>query len=517
MNFPTTHKTGHRAELAVEDLFMSWDWNVGQDRIDIGYDLCITPDQNIYRGLRFLVQVKGTAVSSKRPKALVASSRLRQYAASILPVFILRVASDKTIYWVHAQAWAATNREALLDKERRTVTFDPARTMEDRKLFEQYLQESIRSLIQTKDRLSIEIEGRNFTPNAKKITPKQLQPSKTREAPSLYPPPNANISFRPIDSPENIERLKDAYEYGLPRSFDVSDFKITPSSNSPNIIPPTSPSKGMVTIKQTSAKKGIVSICPGREYSVLASELILPADLFSGSKGSGITNELQPSPINLILRLTQEETRLKTVLNIGIRAGYFQENVLQSFHELAPLASWAEQVAAENSMHIALDFDNQRIELKPPVESVDGWLPVLQRIRSLSRLHMITRVLNSNFSVGKDDIFSSEDFEDIDLAFELLRGAKKSVNIGPMEVDLSNNGALRPTKVAGEFLCETQWSLEVAGKEVGNIPVEISMTNYVMDVIPNSNRVSITKDERGQAWLRHSKTMVSSGKVRRNR
>lgn len=96
---------------------MSWDWNVGQDRIDIGYDLCITPDQNIYRGIRFLVQVKGTAVSSKRPKALVASSRLRQYAASILPVFILRVASDKTIYWVHAQAWAATNKEVLLDKK----------------------------------------------------------------------------------------------------------------------------------------------------------------------------------------------------------------------------------------------------------------------------------------------------------------------------------------------------------------------------------------------------------------
>ena len=40
---PKSQKTGRQAELVVEQAFVDWNWNVGHDQIDIGYDLCITP------------------------------------------------------------------------------------------------------------------------------------------------------------------------------------------------------------------------------------------------------------------------------------------------------------------------------------------------------------------------------------------------------------------------------------------------------------------------------------------
>ena len=82
MNFPENQKTGVLAEIDVERLFTSWSWNVGKDRIDVGYDLFVMPDHAQYQGARFLVQVKGTAQKKKKGiiVAPVSKDRLRQYA-----------------------------------------------------------------------------------------------------------------------------------------------------------------------------------------------------------------------------------------------------------------------------------------------------------------------------------------------------------------------------------------------------------------------------------------------------
>ena len=60
--------------------------------IDIGYALYVTPDHAVYDGMRFLVQVKGTAVAERQTTASVPKARLRQYARDALPVLIVRVA-----------------------------------------------------------------------------------------------------------------------------------------------------------------------------------------------------------------------------------------------------------------------------------------------------------------------------------------------------------------------------------------------------------------------------------------
>lgn len=95
MNYPITQQTGALAEHDVTRLFLTWGWTVGQDRIDVGYDLTVEPPQDRFKGHRFLVQVKGTA-SRKGGKVVapVAKKRLRQYAINPLPVFLIRAGSS---------------------------------------------------------------------------------------------------------------------------------------------------------------------------------------------------------------------------------------------------------------------------------------------------------------------------------------------------------------------------------------------------------------------------------------
>lgn len=513
MNFPATQKTGRRAELAVETHFLSWDWNVGHDHIDIGYDLCITPDHAAYHGIRFLVQVKGTSVGGKAGlTARVAKMRLRQYARDVLPVFIVRSTSDGELYWVHAQAWTRANQGALVGVGTSQVAFDPLKTLADRTAFEAYLDLAVRPLLQAPDLLSVVNEGRVFKLNQLDATLSATQDPKPinigaekRVAATSFPAGalEAQLSFRPIRSDENLRKLRDAFEFGFPGSFQVEDFCITPPPELPD-LKGVALAQGTLTMTPTELRRGFVQISPGRKYFVLSQELNLPANLFSGTKGTGITNESYPSPLDLKIRITPEDGLLRTEINLGIRASALNQQPLQAFRDLSPLATWAEQVAAEDSMHMALEFDGWREQLSPAVEPVANLLHVLQRVRALSRLHMVAKTLNSDFVLLDDMHFTLDDFQDINLAFELLRGERKSVNLGPVEIEPTDASGREIKSASGEFLCTTTWEFAVGGKHVGDIPVMIEMPDYVMEEIPGTRKVRIAKGEHGKAWMTYS-------------
>lgn len=513
MNFPATQKTGRRAEVAVEDHFLSWDWNVGHDHIDNGYDLCITPDHTLYQGIRFLVQVKGTSLRAKaNPAANVSRMRLRQYACNVLPVFIIRATPEGNLYWVHAQAWAHANKEAIIGSGSSRVTFDLSRTLADRVGFEKYLNQVVRPLLRSPDALSVVNDGRVFnldgTGSNLSITsdPKPASSGIANEAPSAVPlvdHPEAKLSFRPLRSEENMAKLREAFEFGLPRSFEVEDFNITPPPELPD-LKGIGLAHGTLTMRPIDSKRGFVQISPGKKYFVLSQELNLPADLFSGTKGIGITNESYPSLLDLKIRIAPENGIFRADINLGIRASALNHQPLQAFQELSPLATWAEQVAAEDSMHMALDFDGSRELLSPAVEPIASLLHVLQRVRALSRLHMVARSLNSDFVLSNDMHFTQDDIQDINLAFELLRGERKSVNLGPLEVELTDASASEMTRVTGEFLCTTTWEFAVGGKQVGDIPIMIELPDYVLEKIPGTGKVLIARGEHGKAWMTYS-------------
>jgi hypothetical protein len=526
MNFPATQKTGRRAELAVETHFLSWDWNVGHDHIDTGYDLCVTPDHATYHGIRFSVQVKGTSVAGKAGLvARVAKQRLRQYARDVLPVFIIRSTSVGELYWVHAQAWARVNEGALVGKGTSQVSFDPLKTLADRAAFEAYLDVAVRPLLQSPDLLTVVNEKRVFhlnrpdptSSNAPGRPPKSTNAKRDAAAASSQVDIlEAKFTFRPIRTEENLQKLQEAFDFGFPGSFDVEDFSITPPSNLPDFEGVKS-AHGTLTMSPIDSKKGFVQMSPGKKYFVLSQELSLQADLFSGSKGIGITNQSYPSALDLKIKIKPENRGFRANINLGIRTSALSHQPLQVFRDLSPLATWAEQVAAEDSMHMALEFEGAREQLSPAVEPIAPLLHVLQRVRALSRLHMIARTLNSDFVLSDDLHFSQDDFQDINLAFELLRGERKSVNLGPLEVEPAEDGARDMSRVAGEFFCTTTWEFAVAGKQVGDIPIMIELPDYVMEELPDTHKVRIAQGEHGKAWMTYSEHQdVNSRLVRKS-
>ncbi|MEV5118442.1 DUF4365 domain-containing protein [Stenotrophomonas indicatrix] len=508
MNFPKSQKTGRQAELAVEDAFLDWSWNVGHDQIDVGYDLCITPDHTVYHGIHFLAQVKGTSVEPRgsRLTAQVSKSRLRQYANNVLPVFILRVTPNRSIYWVHAQEWAKSNREKLIGDGKGVVTFDSSKVLNDREGFERYLWDIVGPLLQTRDPLSvgqqpsIDLANRN----ARRASPSSGE-SETQKVPELSKAlSQLKLSFTPVGTAENIALVRDAHLYGLPRTFDVKDFNLAPIPGFEGQMKPLL-AHGKLTMRSNASAQGHVLVCPGQEYYVLAQEVSLAAELFNGTAGVGITNESLPSPLTIIIRCTVVETSLKAEINLSIRGSAIYGVPLKEVDTLALLATWADQIAAEDAMMLTLDFNGIRQPLTPAVSPIGQMLPVFQRIRSLSRLHMISRTLNSLFTLEDSDVFSEEDFQDIDFGFDLLRGVQRSVTLNTMEVDSVGPEARKFITVPGEFLIQTHWQLDVAGKTLGHFPVEIHMTGYAFESTADPKTLRIVKGSNGQAWVSYKK------------
>jgi hypothetical protein len=313
-----------------------------------------------------------------------------------------------------------------------------------------------------------------------------------------------DLSFTPVGTAENIALVRDAYLYGLPRTFDVKDFKLAPLPGAQDQMKPLL-AHGKLTMKTKAATQGHVLVCPGQEYSVLAQEVSLAAELFNGTAGAGITNESLPSPLTIIIRCTVVETSLKAEINLSIRGSAIHGVALKEIDTLAPLATWADQIAAEDAMMLTLDFNGIRQPLHPAVSPIGQMLPVFQRIRSLSRLHMICRALNSPVILEKSDVFSEEDFQDIDFGFDLLRGVQRSVTLNTMEVDSVGPEARKFITVPGEFLIQTHWQLDVAGKALGHFPVEIHMTGYAFEGTADPKKLKIVKGSNGQAWVSYKK------------
>lgn len=512
MNFPKSQKTGRQAELAVTHAFLDWDWNVGQDQIDTGYDLCITPDYTVYQGIHFLVQVKGTSIDpgSRRLTAQVAKSRLRQYANNVLPVFIFRVTPDRTIYWVHAQAWAKEHRDKVVGEGKGLVTFDASRMLKDRDGFECYLREIVKPLLQTRDPLAI---GQQPSIDLAQISARRApsnSESATQEEEEFSVPAQMRLSFTPVGTAENIARVRDAHLYGFPRTFEVNDFSIAPLPGRLGLMKPLL-GNGRVTMRPHSSVQGFVLVCPGKEYSVLAQELSLAAELFKGTNGAGITNEFLSSALDIVIRIDVLEASIKAGINISIRGSAIYGKPLRDLTVLAPLATWAEQVAAENAMWLTLEFNGTHQALTPPVSPITPMLPVFQRIRSLSRLHMVTRALKSSFILEESDVLSEGDFQDIDFGFDVLRGAQKSITVQSMKLDSVNPEAKKALERPGEMFIRTHWELDVAGKLLGHLPVEIHLMGYTVEGIPGSDELRIAKGENGQAWVTYTKHAESDG------
>lgn len=510
MNFPDNQKTGLLGELSVEQLFVSWGWNVGRDRIDEGYDLFVAPNREKYQGSRFLVQVKGTA--SRRGRGVIVAPvsklRLRQYAASRLPVFIVRVMPDNSLYWLHAQYWARSNLHRLSGSGTTGVRFHVSQSLTDREAFENYLTEILCQapgatdslldeeslLLNSLDpRFGVRIDTRNG--------------KEKREIFARSEDVQTTFTFRPDNAPENLKNLEDAVEFGLPRSIEVEDVKMTGSPLFDHISK-ANQGKASLSISYESGTPGKVRLYPGAKFSITAELLLLEAEMFRGRKGLAVSNESKDSAFDLTIRALIGQDATQLTATVGIRSSFVSGRPIQQIDGLRPITLWAEQVLAQRSLFLELEFHGRRAAFIVSDGVLDNLVPFLQWVRMLSRLHLVAKALDSSFVLPSEVVLPGNEVEDIDLAYTLLKGDRCPVQAVQFEFE--------PTQsfegvTADSVYCTNTLSITVLDQLLGHIPIAIEFSAYVIEPVPDSTKLRLTKGESGEAWVYYAEHENNEG------
>lgn len=500
-------------------LFTEWGWNAGKDQIDSGYDLCVGPDHAKYKGARFMVQVKGTATAKVKASltAPVAKQRLRQYAESVVPVFIVRVASDGGIYWIHAQWWASQNPSRLNGSGRAGIRIDKVNNLRDRERFETYLETAfVMSPTSGKpvSALEHEVNTLNSLDPRLGVRIRQTGIGKEHEFYGKNEPFEGKFTFSPVQTEENISKLRDAIQYGLPREVNVNSFQMTGSPVFDRVSGGFG--KGTLTIGPVSNETGRACIYPGSKYSITASPLGIDFRIYRGQAGVALSNEEIDSPFNLILKLGLKDVKGKANVDLGLRIKKISSSPIREFDELRPLVDWVEQVIVRKAVFIELKLPQvrERPTMSTGDKSIDSLLPVLRWMNIISRLHLVAKALNSDFSLREPDGLSKEDLSDIDLSYALLKGDRRQVFPNEITID---NPVVAAEQVTGHRLyCATTLEIEIQGQMVGQIPVAIDLIGFKAETVPSTKSLRISPTEHSEAWIFFdSESQIRDGLMRR--
>ena len=502
MSLPETQRTGALAEDDVAQLFLSWGWVWGKDRIDIGYDLSVAPDHESVKGGRFLVQVKGTVKKRKGAvSAPVSKSRLREYAENVMPVFLVRVSAEGDFYWLHAQEWARLNQKRLSGNGDSVVQFDPQKKLSDKQSFQEYVVAVMRPLAERKDGLSELAKER--TRHLNSIDDRfsvRVGMNNGQEQVEIFARSEAvksSFKFSPSPGDQNIASLKEAIEFGLPASVEVDTFRME-GSKLFDEIGAGGEFKGTVKIQSNSQDKGSVHIYPGAKHSIAAPELVIPAVLSRGNKGMAISGSDDETLVDLSIRMISENGRGKANVNIRLDTAKLARRPIKFHTEMAAIAAWADQVLAKGYMRVELWFLGVRAPLEASGGLIEDMVDFLAMARTIGRLHQVARTLDSELKLSEDFVFSEEDFSDIYLAYLLLKGEKRAINLGPIEFEPSHAFDSRKKH---DFVITTSIMFAICGENLGAIPVVIELQDATIEAIPDTSKYRLSQAEGASSWI----------------
>lgn len=501
MNFPDKQRTGRLAELKVEELFTSWSWTVGKDLIDTGYDFMVEPDSTLFRGYRFLVQVKGTTRSKKgRVVAPVAKSRLRQYANNPLPVFLIRCTAEGVLFWLHVQPWAQQNPGRLSGNGEAGISMPIQQTLNDKAKFSAYLVDVFQS---AGGRTTTLVElARARSDYFSAIDPNFRVEVGVRDGAQTYQiyakTDRAQLGLKMTVGGDaaNKESLRDAITYGLPATFDVDTFHLT---GSPlwSSMGTSALAKGRVSIRPTATSPGTIVLYPGSSYSLIANRFAIKTTLFVGQGGFAVQPE-DPSGIlsfELRGRLTPE-AKIQVDATMRFRPGELRSAPIQRFDDLASLSAWAKQALDEGSIYVEVNSPNGRISMSASLNEANV-LPVLRHVHIFGVIHQVAKALNSDLVVGDGVVLDEGEISNLFLAYDLLRGERRTVEL--TQVDFTPADA---TQIAqGEkFYITTAIRLTVGGRLLGVIPIAFDLDNYT-HIVLETNQHRLITDNDGRAVI----------------
>lgn len=498
MNFPDSQLTGSLAEQDLGRLFTSWRWVAGKDYIDIGYDLSVVPDVARFKGARFLVQSKGTARRKKGSiVAQVSKMRLRQYAENPHPVFIIRVMPDGNMYWVHAQLWAKNNLHKLVGDGDSGVKFEIERTLSDKEQFVSYLDKVMAPAHEKKGGLSELSEKRSQYLSAidpRFVVKTDLVDGKERYRVSVAAGAEGDagrFSLKPVPTQENIDRLKEAIEFGVPAAIEVDEFKL---EGSPlfDEIGASRAFSGTLSMSATNVSSGMVYLYSGAKHSITAAEVGIEANLFSGNKGAVVNNDGFECALKISSRfIAKLPAQDPGSITFTIDRKALSAHAIQAARELGPILEWAEQVFLKDALRVEMFFRGHRVPLNLQ-NTGEAFFDFLHGCILLGRLHKLARYFDSNIILPEEHEFTESEQNDIFLAYKILRGERCVVHMGTMNFTAAENFEL---EVFHEVCLRSGISIFVAGRELGLIPVEINIPSPRFEKLDGLNKYRIVPSD----------------------
>lgn len=494
MNFSKTQQTGELAELAVRALFTEWLWTPGRDFIDVGYDFNVEPDHIRFHGQRFLVQVKGTARAKKgAPTASVSKANLRKYVANHHPVFLVRSSADGTLHWLHVQRWAALNMKRLSGNGYTNITLPADQVLADREEFSRYLDEVMKPVAE-KPGGAAEVAAKRSA-YLSSIDPRvevRVSVKNGAEQYEISAKETFDVRAEITSDRESALKLDQAVRYGLPAEVEVESIRMSGSgvlaAIGGDVI-----NKGVVSIAPADPVPGRVTFYPGRQYSILARELVLPSHLHRGTDGFSVTNDAHQAMLGLKIIVSRKaERRAELKLTMSLREKLLRSSPIREHHELGGLGDWAEEVLTHRAMLMDLNFLGRKARSMSDSDGVELVEPFLRRLVCLSKLHRLAKLFESNFQIHEGCELTSQDASDIEITYAAMRGERKRVFIDSFEV--GENSVAVENHAPCEFRITTALTISVAGQQLGTFPVGMELYGYRWDHSDGLNVLKPTED-----------------------
>lgn len=504
MNLSANQKTGVLGELDVERLFASWSWNVGRDRLDLGYDLFVEPDESLFKGQRFLAQVKGTSRQKKgAPSAKVSKSNLRRYAVNPLPVFLFRATAEGAIHWLHIQPWAEANRKRLFGNGEAVVSLPVDQRLHDQDQFRVYLQKILTPLAERNGGLAeaARARARHLSSVDSRLTVRVDVENGTEKYHIFARSESTSVGLemKPTANPENKKKLWDAIHYGLPATIDVDSFRMT-GSELFKAIGVDGSLPGSVSIGPALPQSGTVSLYPGSQFSILECEVVVPVHVYGGQGGFAISNEGLDGLLDLQLRGDFSTLgRGSAEITVGLRADRMAARPIQECARLANLGEWATQILKKKSLYIELALGGKRLPLRSSPESVESLKSMLHCASVLGHLHKIAKALNSSLTVDATLALSGEVVSDIELLYSVLAGERKAVRVGP--IDITDAPSISVGTDYALFRVETALTVTVGDQVLGTVPVAIDLNGFTLEKLPHQHTYRLSQNTDSTAFL----------------
>lgn len=466
MNFPDNQRTGRLAEVDADRLFTSWGWTTGKDHIDVGYDLFVEPDVEVFRGHRFLVQVKATSRAKRGPVAKVSKARLRDYARNPLPVLLVWCSDAGDLHWLHMQDWIKANRKRLDGRGDASVSLKGAPRLNDQAAMTAFLQDLFRPAEEQAG--SLEELARRRGDFLSSIDPNvgvRVSMVNGAETYELYgkgeSPAAIHVSLRANEL--EAEEFRQALKFGLGAKLSAEDLRIQGSDVVDHIVKESS---GSLEIHRTPIASGTLTLHPGTTFDILARQYTIEAQFYSGEGGSAVTNDGAPDTFIVALKMDTSAVPMKCHITMGLNEDVITSKPVAHLEALARLGDWAADALAAKGCFFEVNFSGSRATLTytdgPFEESTD----LLRQFVRMGALHRVAKALGSDLTLFVDMTFSKWDVWGIHAAYALLKGESLRA-----EAEWVGDFSVHPEASEEAILMESALELSFCGRPLGVLPV----------------------------------------------